>query len=212
VVPPKPALVPLALDAEALARLGDLAGVSLDAEVRCAGGRFRESLLFTHRGLSGPAILQISSYWQRAGNAEPIHIDLLPEVDVRGWLASHRQSRELPATVLAERLPRRFAQQWCADRSLAVPMAQLGERALDAAARDLADWQVRPSGTLGYNKAEVTLGGIDTRGLSSKTLEALDVKGLYFVGEAVDVTGHLGGFNFQWAWASGKVAGSALAA
>jgi predicted Rossmann fold flavoprotein len=209
VVPPKPALVPLALDAEALARLGDLAGVSLDAEVRCAGGRFRESLLFTHRGLSGPAILQISSYWQRAGNAEPIHIDLLPEVDVRGWLASHRQSRELPATVLAERLPRRFAQQWCADRSLAVPMAQLGERALDAAARDLADWQVRPSGTLGYNKAEVTLGGIDTRGLSSKTLEALDVKGLYFVGEAVDVTGHLGGFNFQWAWASGHAAGEA---
>jgi predicted Rossmann fold flavoprotein len=209
VVPPKPALVPLALDAEALARLGDLAGVSLDAKVRCAGGRFRESLLFTHRGLSGPAILQISSYWQRAGNAEPIHIDLLPEVDVRGWLASHRQSRELPATVLAERLPRRFAQQWCADRALAVPMAQLGERALDAAARDLADWQVRPSGTLGYNKAEVTLGGIDTRGLSSKTLEALDVKGLYFVGEAVDVTGHLGGFNFQWAWASGHAAGEA---
>jgi len=209
VVPPKPALVPLALDAADLARLGDLAGVSLEAEVQCAGGRFRESLLFTHRGLSGPAILQISSYWQRAGGSEPIHVDLLPGVDVRGWLSEHRRSRELPATVLAERLPRRFAQQWCADRALVLPMAQLGDRALEAAARDLADWPVRPSGTLGYNKAEVTLGGIDTRGLSSKTMEALDVKGLYFVGEAVDVTGHLGGFNFQWAWASGRAAGEA---
>jgi predicted Rossmann fold flavoprotein len=209
VVPPKPALVPLALDAQELARLGDLAGVSLEAEVRCAGGRFRESLLFTHRGLSGPAILQISSYWQRAGGAEPIHVDLLPGVDARAWLASHRRSRELPAAVLAERLPRRFAQQWCADRALDLPMAQLGDRALDAAARDLADWPVRPSGTLGYNKAEVTLGGVDTRALSSKTMEALDAKGLYFVGEAVDVTGHLGGFNFQWAWASGHAAGEA---
>jgi len=207
VVPPKPALVPLALDAADLVRLGDLAGVSLDAEVRCAEGRFRESLLFTHRGLSGPAVLQISSYWQRAAGSEPIRIDLLPGLDVRGWLAEHRRSRELPATLLAERLPRRFAQQWCADRALVLPMAQLGDRALDAAARDLADWQVRPSGTLGYNKAEVTLGGVDTRGLSSKTMEALDVKGLYFVGEAVDVTGRLGGFNFQWAWASGHAAG-----
>ena len=209
VVPPKPALVPLALDAADLARLGDLAGVSLEAEVQCAGGRFRESLLFTHRGLSGPAILQVSSYWQRAGGSDPIHIDLLPGLDVRGWLAEHRRSRELPATLLAERLPRRFAQQWCADRALVLPLAQLGDRALEAAARDLADWPVRPSGTLGFNKAEVTLGGIDTRGLSSKTMEALDVKGLYFVGEAVDVTGHLGGFNFQWAWASGHAAGEA---
>jgi predicted Rossmann fold flavoprotein len=209
VVPPKPALAPLALDARDLARLGDLAGVSLDAEVRCAGGRFRESLLFTHRGLSGPAILQISSYWQRAAGAEPIHVDLLPGNDVRGWLASQRHSRELPATVLAQRLPKRFAQQWCADRALAVPIAELGDRALEAAARELADWQVRPSGTLGYNKAEVTLGGVDTRGLSSKTMEAPDAKGLYFIGEAVDVTGHLGGFNFQWAWASGHAAGEA---
>jgi len=209
IVPPKPALVPLSFDPDFLARYGDLAGVSLDGEVWCAGGRFRESLLFTHRGLSGPAILQISSYWQRAGGSEPIHVDLLPGVDVRGWLSEHRRSRELPATVLAERLPRRFAQQWCADRALVLPMAQLGDRALEAAARDLADWPVRPSGTLGYNKAEVTLGGVDTRGLSSKTMEALDVKGLYFVGEAVDVTGHLGGFNFQWAWASGHAAGEA---
>ncbi|HET9469961.1 MAG TPA: aminoacetone oxidase family FAD-binding enzyme, partial [Usitatibacter sp.] len=164
VVPPKPALVPLALPAEELVRLGELAGVSVDVEARCAGGRFRESLLFTHRGLSGPAILQISSYWQRAAGAEPIHVNLLPDVDIRGWLASQRHSRELPATVLAQRLPRRFAQQWCAGHALCVPMAELPDRALDAAARDLADWQVRPSGTLGYNKAEVTLGGVDARG------------------------------------------------
>jgi predicted Rossmann fold flavoprotein len=210
VVAPKPALVPLAFAPDFLARYGDLAGVSLEAEVRCAGGRFRESLLFTHRGLSGPAILQISSYWQRAGGAEPIHVDVLPDLDVRGWLATQRRSRELPATVLAERLPKRFAQHWCAAHNLVVPMAQLGDRALDGAARELTDWQVQPSGTLGYNKAEVTLGGVDTRGLSSRTMEAVNVKGLYFIGEAVDVTGHLGGFNFQWAWASGHAAGEAV--
>jgi predicted Rossmann fold flavoprotein len=210
VVAPKPALVPLAFDPGFLARNGDLAGVSLEAEVRCAGGRFRESLLFTHRGLSGPAILQISSYWQRAGGAEPIHVDVLPDVDVRGWLAAERRSRELPATVLAGRLPKRFAQHWCAEHKLVVPMVQVGDRALDEAARELADWQVQPSGTLGYNKAEVTLGGVDTRGLSSRTMEVVNVRGLYFIGEAVDVTGHLGGFNFQWAWASGHAAGEAV--
>ena len=211
VVAPKPALVPLAFEPDFLARYGELAGASVDVEVRCAGGRFRESLLFTHRGLSGPAILQVSSYWQRAGAAEPIHVDLLPGIDARAWLFERRRSRELLATVLAERLPKRFAQQWCAEHEWTAPMAQLGDRALEAAARELCDWQLRPSGTLGYNKAEVTLGGIDTRGLSSRTMEAVNVKGLYFIGEAVDVTGHLGGYNFQWAWASGHAAGEALA-
>jgi predicted Rossmann fold flavoprotein len=210
VVAPKPALVPLAFESDFLARYGELAGVSLEVEVRCAGGRFRESLLFTHRGLSGPAILQISSYWQRAGAAEPIHVDLLPGIDARAWLAERRRSRELLATVLAERLPKRFAQQWCAGHGWTTPMVQLGDRVLEAAARELSDWQLRPSGTLGYNKAEVTLGGVDTRGLSSRTMEAAGVKGLYFIGEAVDVTGHLGGYNFQWAWASGHAAGEAL--
>ena len=210
VVPPKPALVPLAFEPDFLARYGELAGASIEVEVRCAGGRFRENLLFTHRGLSGPAILQISSYWQRAGAAEPIHVDLLPGIDARAWLFERRRSRELLATVLAERLPKRFAQQWCAERELDTPMAQLGDRALEAAARELSDWQLRPSGTLGYNKAEVTLGGVDTRGLSSRTMEAVNVKGLYFIGEAVDVTGHLGGYNFQWAWASGHAAAEAL--
>jgi len=210
IVPPKPALVPLSFDAEFVARYGDLAGVSLDAEAWCAGGRFRESLLFTHRGLSGPAILQVSSYWQQAGAAEPIHIDVLPGVDVTAWFAAERRSRSVLASLLAERLPKRFAQHWCAAHGLELPVAQLGDRALEGAARELTDWKVRPSGTLGYNKAEVTLGGVDTRGLSSRTMEAAGVKGLHFIGEAVDVTGHLGGFNFQWAWASGHAAGEAV--
>ena len=210
VVPPKPALVPLSFDPELLARYGDLAGVSIDAEASCGAGRFRESLLFTHRGLSGPAILQVSSYWQQAGAAEPIRIDLLPGVDARAWLAQERRSRATLATLLAQRLPRRFAQQWCEVQGLAGAMAQLSDRALEDAAHALGDWRVQPSGTLGYNKAEVTLGGVDTRGLSSKTMEALAVPGLHFIGEAVDVTGHLGGFNFQWAWASGHAAGEVV--
>jgi hypothetical protein len=209
VVPPKPALVPLTFDAELLTRYGDLAGVSLDAEVSCADGRFREALLFTHRGLSGPAILQASSYWQAAGAKEPIHVNLLPGVDARSWLASERRSPMLPATLLAQRLPRRFAQSWCEAHGLAKPLAEMSDAQIEAAARALGDWPVQPSGTLGYNKAEVTLGGVDTRALSSKTMEALAVPGLYFIGEAVDVTGHLGGFNFQWAWASGHAAGEA---
>jgi len=209
IVPPKPALVPLSFEPEFLARYGDLAGVSIDAQVSCAGGRFRENLLFTHRGLSGPAILQASSYWQQAGCKEPLHVDLLPGVDVRAWLAAERRSRASPATLLAERLPKRFAQHWCAAHGFDRALAELSDRMLDDAARELTDWRVQPSGTLGYNKAEVTIGGVDTRGLSSKTMEAAGVKGLYFIGEAVDVTGHLGGFNFQWAWASAFAAGSA---
>jgi predicted Rossmann fold flavoprotein len=209
VVPPKPALVPLSFPPELLERYGDLAGVSVDAEARCGGGRFRENILFTHRGLSGPAILQASSYWQQAQAAEPIGIDLLPGVDVRAWFASERRSRAMPATLLAERLPKRFAQQWCDAHGLTAPMVQLSDRALEEAAEGLTNWKVQPSGTLGYNKAEVTLGGVDTRGLSSKTMEAVAVPGLYFIGEGVDVTGHLGGFNFQWAWASGHAAGMA---
>jgi predicted Rossmann fold flavoprotein len=210
IVPPKAALVPLAFDADFMAVYGDLAGVSLEVEARCAGAQFRESLLFTHRGLSGPAILQVSSYWQRAGAAEPIHINVLPGVDVPAWLASERRSRAQLASLLAERLPKRFAQSWCAARRLDLPLAQLDDRAILHAASELGDWKVRPTGTLGYNKAEVTLGGVDTRELSSKTMEAANAKGLYIIGEAVDVTGHLGGFNFQWAWASGHAAGEAL--
>jgi predicted Rossmann fold flavoprotein len=202
--------VPLSFDPELLARYGDLSGVSLDSEAWCDGGRFRENILFTHRGLSGPAILQVSSYWQAKDAAEPIHVNLLPSIDARAWLAAERRSKAPLATLLGQRLPKRFAQQWCAAHALDKPLAELSDRALDSAVRDLTDWRVQPSGTLGYNKAEVTLGGVDTRGLSSKTMEANAVRGLYFIGEGVDVTGHLGGFNFQWAWASGRAAGEAI--
>jgi predicted Rossmann fold flavoprotein len=208
-VPPKPALVPLSFDPELLARYGDLAGVSLEAEVSCGKAVFRESLLFTHRGLSGPAILQASSYWEQAARAQPLSINLLPSLDVRAWISQNRGSGSLFASLLSQQVPKRFAQQWSEAHGLVKPMAELSDRALEEAAGRLTGWQVRPSGTLGYNKAEVTLGGVDTRALSSKTLEALSVSGLYFVGEVVDVTGHLGGFNFQWAWSSGHAAGCA---
>ncbi|HEX7402778.1 MAG TPA: NAD(P)/FAD-dependent oxidoreductase, partial [Usitatibacter sp.] len=125
------------------------------------------------------------------------------------WLAQERRSKSSFASLLAQRLPKRFAQQWCAAHGLDKPVVQLSDRAIEEAVASLVDWQVQPSGTLGYNKAEVTLGGVDTRGLSSKTMEALAVPGLFFIGEGVDVTGHLGGFNFQWAWASGHAAGEA---
>jgi predicted Rossmann fold flavoprotein len=207
VLPPKPALVPLAFAPELLARYGDLAGVSLDAEASCERGKFRESLLFTHRGLSGPVILQISSYWQRANGAEAIRIDLLPGTTARAWLAQNRRSAVPLPALLAEVLPKRFAQQWCEGHGWTLPLVQLADRVVEDIAHALSDWRVQPSGTLGFNKAEVTLGGVDTRSLSSKTMEATSVPGLYFIGEAVDVTGHLGGFNFQWAWASGRAAG-----
>jgi predicted Rossmann fold flavoprotein len=209
VVAPKPALVPLALDPMLLSRYGDLSGASLEVEAWCGTGRFREAMLLTHRGLSGPAILQVSSYWQALGAKEPIHINLLPGSNVRAWLAEERRSKAHLATLLAERMPKRFAQQWCAAHGVDQPIVQLSDRAIAEAVTALTDWQVQPSGTLGYNKAEVTLGGVDTHALSSKTMEALAVPGLFFVGEAVDVTGHLGGFNFQWAWASGHAAGEA---
>ena len=209
VVPPKPALVPLSLDPESLARYGDLSGVSLEVEASCRGASFRENALFTHRGLSGPAILQASSYWQDGPASDPIHLNLLPGLDIRAWLRDERRSKALLTTLLAERWPRRFAQQWGEAQGLARPVVQLTDEALEEAARLLGDWPVKPSGTLGYNKAEVTLGGVDTRGLSSKTMESSAAPGLYFIGEVVDVTGQLGGFNFQWAWASGHAAGEA---
>ena len=210
IVPPRPALVPLSFDPQSLAKFGDLSGLSLDAEVWCHEGCFRESLLLTHRGLSGPAILQVSSYWQNGSAKDSIHIDLLPGQDAVEWFTAHRQSKQQLANLLAERLPKRFAQSWCDAHGINLPMNQFSDRKLQEIANVLRDWQVKPSGTLGYNKAEVTLGGVDTRELSSKTMEATKVPGLYFIGEAVDVTGHLGGFNFQWAWASAVAAGQAL--
>ncbi|HUL96341.1 MAG TPA: NAD(P)/FAD-dependent oxidoreductase [Usitatibacter sp.] len=208
IVPPKPALVPLSFEPRFLEHFAGLSGVSVDVEARCAGGRFRENLLFTHRGLSGPAILQISSYWQQARAAEPIRINMLPGADVPKWLQAQRRSRALLSTLLAERMPKRVAQRWCAAHELDVPMAEMSAEVIERAARSLAEWKLQPSGTLGYNKAEVTLGGVDTRGLSPETMEARKLKGLYFIGEGVDVTGHLGGFNFQWAWSSARAAGA----
>ncbi len=207
VVPPQPALVPLAFAPDALARYGDLSGVSLDVEIRCGDGQFRENLLFTHRGLSGPAILQISSYWD---GRTALSIDLLPGVDAHAWLAAQRATSARLDTLLGERWPKRFAQQWTAAHDAARPMREFPERALRDLAQSIRGWRVLPSGTRGYQKAEVTLGGVDTRGLSSKTMAAATAPNLHFIGEVVDVTGWLGGFNFQWAWASGHAAGEAL--
>jgi predicted Rossmann fold flavoprotein len=199
--------VPRAFPPALLARYGDLSGLSVDAGVACSGGRFRESLLFTHRGLSGPAILQVSSYWD--GRA-PLAIDLLPGRDVRGSLTAQRARAVRLDNVLAGELPKRLAQAWCEAHDAARPLRELPDERIDEIARALSHWQVRPSGTLGWNKAEVTLGGVDTRALSSQTMVARDVPGLYFVGEVVDVTGWLGGYNFQWAWASAHAAARAL--
>lgn len=207
IVAPRPALVPLSFDPATLARFGDLSGISIDAEVSCNGGRFRENLLFTHRGLSGPAILQVSSYW-RPGDC--IEIDLLPARDAEAWLLSEQSSRVQLDNLLSQALPRRFAQQWCAAHDCVKPVNQIAHSTLTALAQGLHRWRIQPSGTLGYNKAEVTLGGVDTNGLSSKTMEARTAPGLFFVGEVVDVTGQLGGFNFQWAWASGHAAGDVV--
>jgi predicted Rossmann fold flavoprotein len=214
IVPPRPALVPLALAPETLQPLKALSGLAIDSATQCDGARFRENTLVTHRGLSGPAILQISSYWQmangrddNAAKKQPIEIDLLPDIDVAEWLAAQRHGKMLLSNLLAERLPRRFSQEWCALNACDKPLNAMSNREVDTVAHALKHWALMPSGTLGYAKAEVTLGGVDTAGLSSKTMEAKTVPGLYFIGEVVDVTGWLGGYNFQWAWSSGWVAG-----
>lgn len=214
VIAPKPALVPLALAPETLAPLKELAGSTVDAVTRCDSSPhigFRENVLLTHRGLSGPAILQISSYWQMqeysGEKKRPVLIDLLPDLDIEDWLQQHRRSKCTLPQLLADKLPRRFAQEWCALLGWSGPMNEFPQRELDAIARALGNWPLTPSGTLGYNKAEVTLGGVDTAALSSKTMEAKTVPGLFFIGEVVDVTGWLGGYNFQWAWSSGWVCG-----
>ncbi|ATE62512.1 BaiN/RdsA family NAD(P)/FAD-dependent oxidoreductase [Thauera sinica] len=222
VVPPRPALVPLTLPPETLARLAPLAGASFDVTAACGGGSFREAALITHRGLSGPAILQVSSYWQAQGYDRqdgasddggngwaPVTLDLLPGIDAQAWLLEHAHDRGLLANLLAERLPRRFAHAWCELHGWQRPLNRFRHAELRAVAAELSAWTLMPSGTQGYAKAEVTLGGVDTRALSSKTMEARDRPGLFFVGEVMDVTGHLGGYNFQWAWSSGHAAGMA---
>ena len=204
VVAPEPALVPLTLGPRDLAAFRPLSGVSVPAVVRLGPAEFAESVLVTHRGLSGPAVLQISSYWSRG---DELSIDLLPGADARALLESRRASGAELATALASRLPKRFAQVWCEAFARPGPLRAYTDAEVEAAAARLHDWRVRPAGTEGFQKAEVTRGGVHTDELSSKTMEARRVPGLYFVGEVVDVTGHLGGYNFQWAWASGHAAG-----
>ncbi|MBP2235598.1 putative Rossmann fold flavoprotein [Sinorhizobium kostiense] len=210
VVETRPALVPLTLDPAQLERLGALAGVAADAEVRLGKAAFREAVLVTHRGLSGPAILQISSYWREGAE---IVLRLMPDVDIAAALKAMRRTngRQAPQTVLADMLPRRLAHFFAEEARVTGRMlADLSDRAIDALAASVQAWRLKPAGSEGYRTAEVTLGGVDTRKLDSRTMQARQVPGLYFVGECVDVTGWLGGYNFQWAWASGFVAGQAV--
>jgi predicted Rossmann fold flavoprotein len=200
----RPGLVPLTFKPEDLRFFGTLAGISVDAKVTCRKVSFRENVLFTHRGLSGPGILQASSYWEEG---ETISVDLLPDEDAANFLVAHHQTSKDLATVLDQHLPRRFVQEWCGRLGGSKPMQRYTRKDLEEFARGLHNWEILPGGTEGFGKAEVTVGGVDTDELSSKTMEARKVNGLYFIGECVDVTGWLGGYNFQWAWSSGWVAG-----
>lgn len=206
VVQPAPALVPFVFPGKAQAIFKGLAGVSLEAAISCGGKRVRGSLLFTHRGLSGPAALQASLYWT-AG--EPLLIDLLPDRDILAVLMERRRSRMELRTLLTRHLPKRLAEVWCDLMADVKPLDQTSDRELKEIAEGLHGWKVLPKGTEGYDTAEVTAGGVDTDELSSKTMEAKKVPGLYFIGEVMDVTGELGGYNLHWAWASGSAAGQA---
>jgi predicted Rossmann fold flavoprotein len=200
----RPALVPLTLTSQMQRRLMTLSGVSLEVLANCRDKEFRENLLITHRGLSGPAILQISSYWRPC---ETISLNLMPDEDVLDILERNRDSEIELVNLLSRILPRRFAQAWCELYAASKPLRQYDSYELQDIAQKLHNMQVIPSGTEGFRKAEVTAGGVSTSELSSQTMEARRVPGLYFIGEAVDVTGQLGGYNFQWAWASGHAAG-----
>jgi len=202
---PWPGLVPLVFDEPDCSCYCDLAGVSTEVVASCDGRHFRERMLITHRGLSGPAILQISSYWKKA---QPLQIDLAPESDVTAIFRDPKTSRtaKILRSELRKVLPARFADRWL---DLHAP-ASWTNSALADFERHIHAWTIVPSGTEGFEKAEVTAGGVDTDELSAKTMECRKVPGLFFIGEVVDVTGHLGGFNFQWAWASGAAAGRAL--
>lgn len=205
-IEPRPALVPLTFEIGLLERLKPLAGVSVEARVAAGKVRFDEAMLFTHRGLSGPAVLQASSYWREG---EAIEVDMAPGVDVLAALKAARQAngRQGAATALAEHVPKRLADLLVEQAGLGGPIADASDKRLAALAEAVNRWRVKPVGSEGYRTAEVTLGGVDTAALDQKTMAAKTVPGLYFVGEVVDVTGWLGGYNFQWAWASGWAAG-----
>jgi len=214
VVPPRPALVPLTFDGAGWAAFAQLAGLALPVRIETGEKKermaFDEDLLFTHRGLSGPAVLQISSYWREG---QPLRIDLAPGVDLAAELAQAKaRSRKLIANELAQWLPARLAEAWVQqDPAWQRPVNEASDRALQQLAQRLSRWELVPTGSEGWRKAEVTAGGVDTRDLSSQTMESSQ-PGLYFIGEVVDVTGWLGGYNFQWAWASAQACGEALAA
>jgi len=208
IIPTRAALVPLRFSPELLAATKTLSGIAVDpSEISHGKTAFREGMLFTHRGISGPSILQISSYWQEG---DAITVNLLPDTEnLLETLKTRRkeQPRQMLHNVLAAFVPRRVAEWIAADMAIDAPMADLSDKKLALAAGRLQDWQVTPTGSEGYRTAEVTRGGVNTREISSKTMESARQSGLYFIGEVVDVTGWLGGYNFQWAWSSGWVAG-----
>ncbi len=207
VMKPQPALVPLLFSGHDAERFAVLSGISLDVVVTCRAHRFRGDLLFTHRGLSGPSVLQISTVWQ---TGDEIAINLLPDIDVLEMLMIHCQSKLELQNLLARVFPKRFSQAWCEVNAPTRPLNTYSNKELKAIAGMLHQWTIHPAGTEGYKKAEVTAGGVDTAELSSKTMEAKKVPGLYFIGEVVDVTGQLGGYNLHWAWASGYAAGQVV--
>ena len=209
VLPTRAGLVPLTLSGRPLEELQDLSGLSLPVEASCEGASFHNAMLVTHRGLSGPALLQISNYWQPG---ESLRIDLLPNADALEFLSERQRAQPAAElkTILASALPKRFAERFCELHAPSRPMRQYNLPELKAIAEKLYRWPVTPNGTEGYRTAEVTLGGVDTHEISSTTFESRRVPGLYFIGEVLDVTGWLGGYNFQWAWASASAAAASL--
>ena len=211
IVSTRAGLVPLTFDPSVLEQTKDLSGVAVDpVDMKAKSGKvFNEALLFTHRGISGPSVLQISSYWNPG---EDVTINLAPHLSALDWLKEQRQAqpKTMVHNILGELLPKRLAQKIVDQVQVTGRMADQSDKALQTLAARIATWTIRPAGSEGYRTAEVTLGGVDTTELSSKTMEAKNLPGLYFIGEVVDVTGHLGGFNFQWAWSSGWCAGQVV--
>ncbi len=209
VIPPRAALVPLTFDPDLLSKTKPLSGVSLDAKVSCNGKSFREGLLFTHRGLSGPSILQISSYWK---DGDFIEIDMAPDEDIDEHLETMRENapKKMIQTVLESIIPSRVSALFSEITDTQKRIGETGNKTIRNVSEMAKMWKITPLGSEGYRTAEVTLGGVDTHCISSKTMEARNVKGLYFIGEVLDVTGHLGGHNFQWAWASAHACAKGL--
>lgn len=207
IMPTDAALVPFMFEGEMLEFAKSLAGTALDVTAKCNKTQFDEAMLYTHRGLSGPAILQISSYWKSGGELE---INLSPKQNIFEFLCDERKAtpKQKPASALAKILPKRLAAKWGEKPQYDKTLADLSNKVLQQIADEIHHWKIKPSNTEGYRTAEVTVGGVDTNELSSSTMETKKVQGLYFIGEVVDVTGWLGGYNFQWAWSSGYVAGN----